>query len=220
MDIGLSLLTLLHVLIPVYWLGGDLGAFYGSNFMVDPKRTVPERMMALKVLNNIDMAPRTALVLAFPTGFGLAVAKGWLDLPASWAIAVAVAFLAWLALAWAVHLKHGPQGAGLKRLDILVRYVVLAGLVAGAMLGLSGEITVPLFVSLKLLVLAACITLGLIVRRQLVPLFPAIIQMRESGATPETDRVIAAVNARARVSVVTIWVLVLIACFLGIATPV
>lgn len=219
MDIGLSLLTLLHVLIPVYWLGGDLGAFYGSNFMVDPKRTVPERMMALKILNNIDMAPRTALVLAFPTGFGLAVAKGWLDLPASWAIVVAVAFLAWLALAWAVHLKHGPQGAGLKRLDILVRYVVLAGLVAGAMLGLSGEITVPLFVSLKLLVLAACITLGLIVRRQLVPLFPAIIQMRESGPTPETDRVIAAVNARARVSVLTIWVLVLIACFLGIATP-
>jgi hypothetical protein len=219
MDIGLSLLTLLHVLIPVYWLGGDLGAFYGSNFMVDPKRTVPERMMALKILNNIDMAPRTALVLTFPTGFGLAVAKGWLDLPAAWAIVVWVVFLAWLALAWAVHLKHGPQGAGLKRLDILVRYIVLAGLVAGAMLGLSGEIAVPLFVSLKLLVLAICITLGLIVRRQLVPLFPAIIQMRESGPTPETDRIIAAVNAKARISVLTIWGLVLIASFLGIATP-
>jgi hypothetical protein len=219
MDIGLSLLTLLHVLIPVYWLGGDLGAFYGSNFMVDPKRTVPERMMALKILNNIDMAPRTALVLTFPTGFGLAVAKGWLDLPAASAIVVWVVFLAWLALAWAVHLKHGPQGAGLKRLDILVRYIVLAGLVAGAMLGLSGEIAVPLFVSLKLLVLAICITLGLIVRRQLVPLFPAIIQMRESGPTPETDRIIAAVNAKARISVLTIWGLVLIASFLGIATP-
>lgn len=219
MDIGLSLLTLLHVLIPVYWLGGDLGAFYGSNFMVDSKRTVPERMMALKILNNIDMAPRTALVLTFPTGFGLAVAKGWLDLPASWAVLVWVVFLAWLALAWAVHLKHGPRGAGLKRLDILVRYIVLAGLVAGAMLGLSGEIAVPLFFSLKLLVLAICITLGLIVRRQLVPLFPAIIQMRESGPTPETDRIIAAVNAKARISVLTIWGLVLIASFLGIATP-
>ncbi|EJL34012.1 hypothetical protein [Novosphingobium sp. AP12] len=220
MDIGLSLLTLLHVLVPVYWLGGDLGAFYGSRFMVDPKRSVPERMMALTILNNIDMAPRTMLILAFPTGFGLAVAKGWLDVPASYAMIVGVLGLAWLALAWAVHLKHGPQGQGYKRFDILVRYVVLAGLVAAVMLGLSGEIAVPLFITLKMLALAICITLGLIVRRQLIPLFPAIIQMRETGPTPETDRVIAAVNGRARISVISIWVLVLGASFLGIATPV
>ncbi|KPH58144.1 hypothetical protein ACLIMP_19600 [Novosphingobium aerophilum] len=219
MDIGLSLLTLLHILIPVYWLGGDLGAFYGSRFMVDPKRSVAERMMALKILNNIDMAPRTTLILAFPTGFGLAVAKGWLDLPASWAILAGVLGLAWLALAWTVHLKHGPQGQAFKRFDILVRYIVLAGLAAAVILGLSGEIALPLFITLKMLALGACITLGLVVRRQLVPLFPAIVQMRESGPTPETDRVIAAVNGRARISVLTIWVLVLIACFLGIATP-
>jgi len=88
------------------------------------------------------------------------------------------------------------------------------------MLGLSGEIAVPLFIALKMLALALCITLGLIVRRQLIPLFPAIIQMRETGPTPETDRVIAAVNGRARISVISIWVLVLVASFLGIATPV
>lgn len=220
MDICLSLLTLLHVLIPVYWLGGDLGAFYGSRFMVDPRRSVPERMMALTILNNIDMAPRTTLILAFPTGFGLAVAKGWLDVPTSYAIAVAVLGMTWLALAWAVHLKHGPQGHAFKRFDILVRYLVLAGLASAVILGLSGEIALPLFITLKMLTLGACIALGLVVRRQLVPLFPAIIQMRETGPTPETDRVIAAVNSRARISVLTIWVLVLIACFLGIATPV
>lgn len=219
MDIALSLLTLLHVLIPVYWLGGDLGAFYGSTFMVDPKRSVPERMMALKILNNIDMAPRTALILAFPTGFGLAVAKGWLALPVLWPVLVWVLGLAWLALAWTVHLKHGPAGQGYKRFDIFVRYLVLAGLVGGGALGVIGQIELPLFVALKMLALAACISLGLIVRRQLVPLFPAIIQMRETGPTPETDRVIAAVNGRARISVLTIWALVLLASFLGIATP-
>lgn len=220
MDIALSLLTLLHVLIPVYWLGGDLGAFYGSTFMVDPKRSVPERMMALKILNNIDMAPRTALILAFPTGFGLAVAKGWLALPVLWAVLVWVLGLAWLGLAWTVHLKHGPAGQGYKRFDIFVRYLVLAGLVGGGALGVIGQIELPLFVALKMLALAACISLGLIVRRQLVPLFPVIIQMRETGPTPETDRVIAAVNGRARISVLTIWALVLLASFLGIATPV
>lgn len=220
MDLGLSFLTLLHLLIPIYWLGGDLGAFYGSRFMVDPARSVPERMMALKILNNIDMAPRTTLILAFPTGFGLAVAKGWIDAPAVSAIGVWVLGLAWLALAWTVHLKHGPAGAAYKRVDMAVRYVVLAGLIGSAFAGLTGAITLPLFISLKLLALAVCISIGLLVRRQLVPLFPAIIALREQGPTPEGDRTIAGVIAITQPTVIMLWIVVLIACLLGIATPV
>lgn len=220
MDMGLSLLTLLHLLIPIYWLGGDLGAFYASRFMVDPSRSVPERLMALKILNNIDMAPRTTLILAFPTGFGLAAAKGWIDLPASAAVLVWMLGLAWLALAWTVHLKHGPAGTGYKRVDIAVRYVVLAGLIGSGVAGLAGGIALPLFITLKLLALATCIAIGLLVRRQLVPLFPAIIALRENGPTPEGDRTIAGVIAITQPTVMVLWAVVLVACFLGIATPV
>lgn len=220
MDVGLSLLTLLHLLIPIYWLGGDLGAFYSSRFMVDPARSVPERMMGLKILNNIDMAPRTMLILTLPTGFGLAVAKGWIDLPVSAAILAWVLGLIWLALAWTVHLKNGPAGAGYKRVDIAVRYVVLAGLIGSGGAGLLGVITLPLFISLKLLALATCISIGLLVRRQLVPLFPAIIALRENGPTPEGDRTISGVIAITQPTVMVLWVVVLIACFLGIAKPV
>lgn len=220
MDVGLSLLTLLHLLVPIYWLGGDLGAFYSSRFMVDPARSVPERMMGLKILNNIDMAPRTTLILALPTGFGLAVAKGWIDLPASAAILVWALGLAWLALAWTVHLKHGAAGAGYKRVDIAVRYIVLAGLIGSGVAGLLGFIALPLFISLKLLALATCISIGLLVRRQLVPLFPAIIALRENGPTPEGDRTISGVIAITQPTVMVLWVVVLIACFLGIAKPV
>lgn len=219
MDYGIALLTLLHILIPVYWLGGDLGAFYGSTFMTDPKRSVGERMMALKILNNIDMAPRTTLILAFPTGFALAWVKGWLDVPGSTVAIVTIAFLAWLALAWVVHLQHGG-GAGFKKLDIAIRYVVLTALGLAGLGGLAGAFAIPFFIALKLCILACCIALGLIVRKQLVPLFGAIRLMTTSGPTPDTDATIAAVNSRARVSVLTIWALVLLASFLGIATPV
>ncbi len=219
MDLTVALLALLHLLIPIYWLGGDLGAFYGSTFMTDPKRTVGERMMALKILNNIDMAPRTALVLALPTGVALGWAKGWLQVPGYVPALVAVAGLVWLALAWAVHLNHGGGGA-IKRIDIAIRYVVLAVLVVLGLEGLTGEIAIPFFIAVKMLLLAGCITLGLIVRRQLVPLFGAIRAMVANGPTPETDAIMLAVNRKARVSVLTIWALVLTASFLGLATPV
>ncbi|MBB5687692.1 hypothetical protein [Sphingobium boeckii] len=218
MDFGGSLLTFLHILIPIYWLGGDLGAFYGSTFMTDPKRSVAERLMALKILNNIDMAPRTALILSFPTGFALAWAKGWIDVSGVAVAVVVVAFLIWLALAWAVHLQHGG-GSGIKKLDIAIRYVVLAGLAYGGTMGLTGGLPIPFFMAIKLCILAVCVALGLLVRRQLVPLFGAIRTMIATGPTPESDAVIAAVNAKARISVLTIWGLVLLASFLGIARP-
>jgi hypothetical protein len=216
--VAITLLTLLHVLVLVYWLGGDLGAFYGSNFMVDPKRTVVERQMALKILNNIDLAPRTMLILALPTGLGLAWVKGWLMLPAYVPVLVGLASLAWLALAWAVHLNHGG-GAGIKKVDIAIRWIVLVTLYAFGLAGLSHAIELPLFIALKMIVLATCISIGLIVRKQLVPLFPAIREMIATGPTPQTDATIAAVNGRARISVITLWLLLLIAAWLGIATP-
>lgn len=219
MDYTIPLLAFLHLLIPIYWLGGDLGAFYGSTFMTDPKRSVAERMMALKILNNIDMAPRTALILALPTGVMLGWAKGWLALPVAAVAALVVACLVWLVLAWVVHLQHSGSAA-IKRTDIVIRYVVLIGLGFTGLAGLAGDISIPFFIAVKMCILAACVALGLIVRVQLVPLFGAIRTMVATGPTPETDAIIAAVNSRARISVLTIWALVLTASFLGLATPI
>lgn len=216
----IALLTLLHILIPIYWLGGDLGAFYGSGFLLDPKRTVPERMLSLKILNDIDMAPRTALILAFPTGFTLAVVKGWLMVSPLLVGAVWIIGLLWLALAWSVHLSHGKGNTWTRPVDLLLRYLILAGLFASGIMGLAGTIDLPLFVALKFLALGCCIGLGLIIRRMLTPLGPAIAQMTSEGPTPETDKALADVIYKTRPAVMMIWVLVLVASYLGIATPI
>lgn len=217
--VAIALLALLHVLVPVYWLGGDLGAFYGSRFLTDPKRSVPERLLALTILNNVDMAPRTAMILTVPTGLLLAWGKGWLEVPAALVAAVVVGGLVWLAIAWALHLKHGAGAAGLKRVDMAIRYALVLVFVGLGLLGLAHRIELPLFIALKLLIVAVTIALGLLIRRQLVPLFPAIAALRRDGASPEVDAAIAGVIAHTRPVVVLIWVLVLAASLLGFATP-
>jgi hypothetical protein len=216
----IALLTLLHILVPVYWLGGDLGAFYGSSFLVDPKRSVPERMLSLKILNDIDMAPRMALILAFPTGFSLAAVKGWLAVPAFLLVGVWGIGLAWLALAWAVHLNHGKGGDWTRPVDLFLRYIIVAGLFGLGLLTLGGMMDLPLFIALKFLALGCCISLGLVIRRMLKPLGPAIFKMKTDGPTPETDKAISGVISRTRPAVILIWLLVLAASYLGIATPI
>jgi len=218
---GPAFLSLLHILVPIYWLGGDLGAFYSSGFLIDPKRTVPERMLALTILNNIDMAPRTSLILALPTGLLLAWEKGWLVLPGIAVIVLWMAALVWLAIAWALHLRHGAPAQGLRRVDLAIRWVVLTALVVSGVLGLVHRLEMPLFIACKLLILAAAVALGLLVRRLLVPLFAPIAAMRREGRpTDEGDRAIVGVIARTRPAVLMIWVLVLAASLLGLARPV
>jgi len=209
---------LLHLLILVYWLGGDIGAFHSAGFVIDTKRSVPERMLALTILNNVDMAPGTALIMALPTGLTLAVAQAWIALPMPAIVGAWIFFLAWLALFWTMHVKH-MTGGTLSRIDVALRWATLGGLALAGVSGLAGMIRLPLFISLKLLVLAACFGLGLVVRRQLVPMFPAVRTMLATGATPATDAVVADVLARAKIPVLAIWGLLLVAAWLGINHP-
>lgn len=215
MDAAPAFATLLHVLVFVYWLGGDLGAFYASSLLTDPARPVPARATAATVLSNIDMAPRTALILAAPTGLQLAALKGWLALDAVALVVVWAASLVWLALAWAIHLQHAPPGSSMRSVDLGVRWLAMVALVtAAAMLA-----DAPLFLRLKLAILAAAIACGLFIRLTLKPFGPAFATVLATGPTPETDAVLARSIAHARPGVLLIWALLIAAAWLGIATP-
>lgn len=215
---ALAIVTLLHVLVFAYWLGGDVGAFYASTLLTDTRQPAAARAAAAKVLNNVDMAPRSALILAFPTGYALAATKHWITVP-DWTIAaVAVAGLAWLALAWTVHLRHAPKSLP-RRLDLLIRWIALAGLLFIAATGKLGETPLMLFLRLKCAILAAAIGAGLLIRLTLAPFGPAFGKMLAEGPTAETDAVIDRALAQSRPLVLTLWALLLTAAFLGLATP-
>ena len=213
-----AILTLLHVLVLVYWLGGDLGAYYASRFVYDSERPVPARTMAAKVLGDIDMAPRVCLLLAFPTGLALAAAKGWLAV--HW-VFVVVPFLAagiWVLIAFAIHMDHGG-GRGLKRFDVGLRWAFLLSLAATGAAALAGEVALPRFLAFKLLLLAFAVLMGLLIRRTLIPFGPAFGRLVAEGPSPEVDAALRAPIARARPFVLSIWAALLLAGYLGIATP-
>ena len=222
MTTQLALLTLLHVLIFVYWLGGDLGAFFSSNTLIDPKKPVEARLFALKVVNNVDMAPKTCLILTLPTGLTLAAAKGWLGLSTGFLTTVWMASAVWLFLVWRIHLKHLPATAVARRVDMAVRWALVIALllIGGAgVLGLVPEL--HLFIALKLLLLATAMLAGLMVRRALGPLFTAVREMAANGPSPEGDAAMRhIILRRSKPTVVFIWIVITAAAFCGIAIPI
>ncbi|MEL6416165.1 MAG: hypothetical protein AAFQ15_14600, partial [Pseudomonadota bacterium] len=180
--------------------------------------TADRRLMAAKIVGDVDMAPRTALILALPTGLLLAQSKGWLALGWPIAIGITLASLAWLALAWQLHLKHGGGSDTLRKLDLGIRWALVLALSGWAILGLAGSIALPLFLALKLLALVGCILLGLFIRTVLKPLGPALMGLSGPDATTAEADLAATLN-RARPLVTGIWALLLIAAFLGLWTP-
>ena len=216
--INQALFALFHVLVFVYWLGGDLGAYYTSHFLTRANVSSDRRLMAAKIVGDVDMAPRTALILALPTGLMLAESKGWIAI--GWPIigAIVLASLVWLALAWKLHLAHDTPPGWIKTTDTIIRYGLILALGTSTGLALASIIELPLFIALKLLTLAGCIALGLYIRIVLNPLGPALMGLTGPNASTAEEELASTLN-RARPLVMGIWALLLIAAFLGLWTP-
>lgn len=209
-------LTFMHLLVLVYWLGGDLGAFYASWRLTAPNASPALRLAAAKTIADIDMAPRTALILALPSGLVLAVAKGWLAMSWAWVFGVVLASLAWLAIAWRLHVTHGA--GALRRVDLAIRWTALVGLGGAGAAGLAGWLALPAFIAAKLLTLAAAIALGLLIRARLGGFGEALAGL--AGPAPEAAVLrIRALMRAVRPMVLGIWALLALAAFLGLWAP-
>lgn len=217
MDATAILPTVLHLLVFAYWLGGDIGVFYASTLLTDSARAPAGRLAAGKILADLDLAPRFCLLLALPTGLLLADQTGWLTMSPLWIGLVFVLALAWFCAVLRLHLRHGPES--LRRLDFGLRIVFLFLLGGAAIAGFSDVLAIPLFLSLKLSLLAFCVLMGLFVRIALKPFAPAYLQLATSGPSEEADAVIRRSLSRARPAVVMIWIALVAAALLGVARP-
>ena len=215
----------LHILVFVYWLGGDLGAYYASYYATDASLSAPQRALSLAIIHGVDKAPAIALLMAFPSGLVLAALRGWLLLDYRWVTAVALTFLVWLKLALYLH-DHSAQSAPLwRRLDTGLRIAAIILLVAVAVMGMArwhgmGVVAPPLFISLKCVLLALCFALGLLIRRALRPLMAAFTQLSQEGSTPAIESALSGAMRNCRHYVLGIWACLAGAAALGVFKPI
>ncbi len=218
MPFEIALLTLVHVLVFVYWLGGDLGAFYTSRFLTLPGVNVDRRLLAAKIVGDVDMAPRLSLIATLPTGLALAQASGWIQIGWLPVVAVTIAAFLWGALAIHLHNTHGANQT-LKRVDLGVRYLLIGGVTAVCILSLTGQIVMAQFLVAKLALLAIATGLGLTIRKVLTPLGPAIGQLANPDTQQAGEQALATLMARAKPIVNMIWICLILAAFLGLYKP-
>jgi hypothetical protein len=211
--VDVALLALLHLLVLVDWLGGNLGAFVASFKVTDTAASPHARVASAGLIASVDLASRIALILAAPTGVTLATAKGSLKL-AAWALPTLwIAALVWLALTWRQRLTHGTGASLIGRADALIPCAAFASLVVAAF-----EPT-PLFPRIKCALLSSAIAAGLAIRLLLKPFGSALAGLASGEPTDARKATLAVTLERARRAVLSIWVLILAAASFGVATP-
>ncbi len=221
-DLSLAhgLTRFLHLLLFVYWLGGDAGVFYSSRFVINPKLSRDARMTAAKIFIDLDMIPRYCMALMLTVGGILAEIMG-ISHPAWEMVAIVLLGPVWLGLVLAVHAKEGSAaGQTLKRVDVWFRWIVIASILVSVVHShWTGRLDGLEWFSAKLVIFAFLIFCGLMIRRNLPPFVEGFRQLAGSGPTPESDRLMIDSMARCRPYVLLIWAGIAVSALLGILKP-
>jgi uncharacterized membrane protein len=228
-------LVTFHVLLLVFWLGTDMGVFFGSFRLRDPRLSVDARLAIARLTSLLDMGPRTGVILSVPTGLTLAYAGGWarqeMLSPAVLAV-VWVVSLAWLALVWRYFViqqraaTRSPSSGDAtflrlwKRVDVwwralLAFAIAVATIAAIGWRGLLGAAWLDWKVALFGFVLAC----GIAIRIAADNLPLAMGDLARSGSTPEREGRIARALGRAYPWVIAIYVTVVVMSYLSFAKP-
>ncbi len=92
-----------HILLLVFWLGGDIGVFIAANIACTTKYSIETRAALLSVAGIVDLFPRHCFALMLPSGLTLVHASG-LYAPPLWAMLLAWAVAgAWVLMIWLSH---------------------------------------------------------------------------------------------------------------------
>ena len=215
------LLKLVHILLFVYWLGGDIGVFYSAFSVRDRTLSIDARRTALKILAWVDQIPRYCLVLMLPVGYTLALRIGVVRLPPSYMVVLWTVAVVWLWAVWAIHHYQGTAlGERIRKIDLGWRFVLLFGLCFDAWQGFNGTgHLLTDWVSLKFWLLAAMLFCGIMIRTLGKPTAPTLAQIFATGSTPELEETLRRTGRLTRPFVLGLWALLVVAAYVGISKP-
>ncbi len=212
------LLKFLHIVCFVYWLGGDLGTFYASRFVVRSNLSLESRTTALTIMMGCDQGPRFAMPLILPLGLSMAQITGLFTISSQWMLFVWGLALLWVAVVIILPFAHGKSFIpALTQFDFYFRLVAIVGLGGVSIYALlSGKILLVDWLAIKLLIFALLVACGLMIRVGLKPFTAAWIELSGGNNSDDVNRRINASIAKCRPYVYAIWLGLLASAAYGV----
>lgn len=214
----ISVLAFFHIILFVFWLGGDLGvAILGDHFRKRDIYSVQERLTILKLLVITDMGPRVAWCLMIASTISLVKAGGYWELPV-WGVisAWAISFL-WLWLTIAAH-KAGqtPRAAKLKKIEMGLKWALAAFYLGLGAVSLATNAPLePNWLASKALLFGLIFIAAILIDVMFKPVGPLLMAVIEQGSSDETELPLRKTMDKSRFWVRMTYVLLVMVAFIG-----
>lgn len=220
--VAYSLLLYAHLLLFVLWLGGDVGVYTaGRHFRRRTAYSLEQRLVMLKLLVEIDMVPRTAWALMVPISLSVVALGGYWAVPASLLGAAWIVGGLWLGLLWDAHAhQQTPRAARDRRLELALKVVVGASYLGlGALSWATGSPLPARWLATKALLFGAIFAAAIMIDVCYAPIGAQLGRLIREGSSESTEGPLLATMNRTRVWVWTVYLLLLITAYLGLAKP-
>jgi uncharacterized membrane protein len=219
MDLLYPTLVWFHILLLVFWLGGDLGVFLlGQHFRKRESYSVQERLTLLKLLVITDMGPRTAWALMVPSSLLLLrLGPWWPDMP-DWLVwAGSLVALGWLALVWIAHIhEQTPRASRARQLEGPLKYLLTGFyLVLGAVSLVNGA-PLPGLLAWKALLFGLIFVAAILIDLAFKPVGAQLMALIQQGSSDETELPLRSTMDRTRIFVMTVYALLFLISWLGV----
>lgn len=231
-------LKAIHILLVIIWLGTDIGTFASFNRLLDAKLAVPTRLSMSRLSDLLDQGPRSALVLLLMLGLSLSHMGDWGfggDAGALLAWVAAAIGVVWFAGVWMQFwVAHAPMGAvrppwaaafvaRFKVVDLWWRVGVAVALVVAGVMSLAGSgndgIIGADWLAWKVLLFAAIVADGVVIRLLLPKLGGVIVTIAGGGSTPERETELAKRALPLKACVIVIWILLIMMSAIAVMKP-
>jgi hypothetical protein len=216
-------LVYLHILLFVFWLGGDLGVYIlGQQFRKRHEFSLETRLVLLKTLVICDMGPRTAWCLMVPVSLSMVQAGGyWPDMPGwiaplSWVIG-----LGWLWLVWDAHWHdQTPRAARDRKIEDWLKYALTVGyLWLGVQSVITGHPLEPDWLAWKAVLFGVIFAAAIMIDVAFRPVGPLLGRLIAEGSTDSVEVPLRQVMDRTGMWVKSVYVLLAIIAWMGNAKP-
>lgn len=215
-------LVYFHLLLFVFWLGGDVGVFLaGQSFRRRHVYTLEQRVALLKLLVLIDLAPRVAWALMVPVSLAVVSLGGFWKVPGAVLAGAWVAGLVWIWLVLDAHFHDmTPRAARNRRIEFWLKNAITVGyLWLGVQSLLTGEPLVPKWLAAKALLFGLIFAAAIMIDVSYKPVGPQLGRLLKEGSSDATEVPLRATMDRTRVWVLIVYGLLLVTSYLGAVKP-
>ncbi|MCH2479152.1 MAG: hypothetical protein MK201_05390 [Gammaproteobacteria bacterium] len=218
---GEDIALLMHLLLFAYWLGGDIGVFYSSGFAINKNLTREARQAAGKIMMNLDLIPRLCLSMMLTVG-GILTHYYGIDHPLWQMVGIILLGPIWTCALIYIHFNEGTDLVKkMTTVDYYFRWIMVFTLLASVFYAFNytDRLDADPWVGAKLIVFAGLIFCGIMIRKYIGGFIKGIHNIVNDTINEEDDIAMAESLSKARIFVLTIWFLLLVEVWIGVAKP-